>query len=77
MTFLVPILAASLNGIPSVNHGVWTIRSLPSAFKYPFDEGITYPTQSTSRVWKLISLSKEHKQTIYDNIDYLYEKEGH
>ena len=28
-------------------------------------------------VKKLISLSKEHKQTIYDNIDYLYEKEGH
>ena len=28
-------------------------------------------------VKKLISLSKEHKQTIYDNIDYLYEKEVH
>lgn len=26
---------------------------------------------------KLISLSKEHKQTIYDNIHYWYEKEGH
>ena len=28
-------------------------------------------------VKKLISLSKEHKQTIYDNIDYFYKKEGH
>lgn len=26
---------------------------------------------------KLINLTKEHKQTIYDNIAYWYEKEGH
>lgn len=26
---------------------------------------------------KLMELSKEHKQTIYDNITYWYEKEGH
>ena len=26
---------------------------------------------------KLMGLSKEHKQTIYDNITYWYEKEGH
>lgn len=28
-------------------------------------------------VQKLQNLSKEHQQTIYDNIDYWYEKEGH
>lgn len=26
---------------------------------------------------KLKNLTKEHQQTIYDTIDYLYEKEGH
>ena len=26
---------------------------------------------------KLVSLNSEHKQTIYDNITYWYEKEGH
>ncbi len=28
-------------------------------------------------VKKLMSLSSEHKQTIFDNIDFLYTKEGH
>lgn len=28
-------------------------------------------------IQKLNSLTKEHQQTIYDNIDYWYEKEGH
>lgn len=28
-------------------------------------------------IQKLNSLNKEHKQTIFDNIDYWYEKEGH
>lgn len=28
-------------------------------------------------IQKLNNLTKEHQQTIYDNIDYWYEKEGH
>ena len=28
-------------------------------------------------IQKLKNLTKEHQQTIYDNIDYWYEKEGH
>lgn len=30
-----------------------------------------------SHIKKLSTLSHEHKQTIFDNIDYWYEKEGH
>lgn len=29
------------------------------------------------RVEKLRDLSREHRQTVFDNIDYWYEKEGH
>lgn len=31
----------------------------------------------TEHVKKLMLLNPDHKNTIYDNIDYLYEKEGH
>ncbi len=33
ITFLVPIPAASSNGIGSLNHGVWTSLLVPSSFK--------------------------------------------
>ena len=31
----------------------------------------------TDHVKKLMDLNQDHKNTIYDNIDYWYEKEGH
>nr|DAG69073.1 MAG TPA: helix-turn-helix domain protein [Caudoviricetes sp.] len=34
-------------------------------------------TELLDIVKKLIALNKEHKQTIFDNISYWYEKEGH
>mgnify|MGYP000007906565 CR=1 FL=1 len=34
-------------------------------------------TLLSEHVEKLKKLSKEHKQTIYDNIDFWFEKEGH
>ena len=30
-----------------------------------------------SHIKKILRLNKEHRHTIYDNIDYLYDKEGH
>lgn len=34
-------------------------------------------TELLESVKKLMSLNREHKQTIFDNISYWYEKEGH
>lgn len=34
-------------------------------------------TELLESVKKLMSLNNEHKQTIFDNISYWYEKEGH
>ena len=34
-------------------------------------------TELLESIKKLMSLNREHKQTIFDNISYWYEKEGH
>lgn len=38
---------------------------------------ILYDTKLIEHIQKLNSLSNEHQKTIFDNIDYWYEKEGH
>ena len=54
ITFLVPISAASSNGISYSYQGVWTIL-LSSPSKYPSALLTIYPTQSTNLTLNLIS----------------------
>ena len=56
ITFLVPISAASSNGISYSYHGVLTILGSSSS-KYPKAPLTIYPTQSTSLTFNLISSS--------------------
>ena len=67
-------IAQALDTTPSYLMG-WENNLTPSTADLMVD--ILSDNLLIEHMHKLNTLSKEHKQTIFDNIDYWYEKEGH
>lgn len=67
-------ICSALNLSPAYLMG-WENNLTPSTADLMVD--ILSDNLLIEHIHKLNTLSKEHKQTIFDNIDYWYEKEGH